>query len=69
MAWDSKFLNCGIVKIEGEKVKIYSDKNDYITIELDEKIAFAYWADGGLNITLKNGKFRRYIDRKHVITI
>ena len=69
MAWDSKYSDYGIVKIDGKNVKVFSDPNDYITIGLGEEVAHVFWAGSELNITLKNGKLRRYSDRNYYITI
>jgi len=69
MPWDSKYSDYGILKIEGKNVKVYSDQSDYITIGLVDEVADAIWVDGELNITLKNGKVRRYSDRNYYITI
>jgi len=63
MAWDSKYSDYGVVKIERKNVKVFSAPNDYITIGLVDEVANAIWVGGELNITLKNGKVRRYKDR------
>jgi len=68
MPWDSKFSNFGVIKIEGKNVKLYSDNKNYITISVSKEIKNAVWAGGELNITLKNGKVRRYRDRVGYIT-
>jgi hypothetical protein len=69
MAWDSKFFNFGVLKIEGKTVKVYSDKYSYTTISVGEDITNANWAGGELNISLKNGKVRRYSDKYSYKTI
>ncbi|MCX6242693.1 MAG: hypothetical protein NTX43_12875 [Bacteroidetes bacterium] len=69
MAWDSKYSNFGVVKIERKNVKVFSDQNDYITIGLVDEVTNAIWVDDELNITLKSGEVRRYSDRNYFITI
>ena len=69
MAWDSKILNFGVLKIEGKYVKVYSDRSSYTSISVGEEVINAVWAGGELNVTLKNGKVRRYKDRSSYITI
>ena len=69
MAWDSKYSNFGVVKIERKNVKVFSDQNDYITIGLVDEVTNAIWVDDELNITLKTGEVRRYSDRNYFITI
>ena len=69
MAWDSKVLNFGVLKTEGKYVKVYSDRSSYITLSVGEEVTNAAWAGGELNVTLKNGKVRRYKNRSSYITI
>ena len=69
MPWDLKYSNLGVAKIDGTNVKVFSDPNNYITIGLGEEVASTLWDNGELNITLKNGKVRRYKDRNFYSTI
>ncbi len=69
MAWDSKFINFGVVKIEGKNVKVYKDTSNYSTISVGEEITNANWAGGELNVALKSGKVRRYRDTSNYSTI
>ncbi len=69
MSWDSKYPNFDIVTIEGKNVKVYSDLSHSTTIGLDEEVSNAEWDGGELNITLRSGKVRRYMDRVSYITI
>jgi hypothetical protein len=69
MPWDLKYSNFGIVKIDGKNVKVFSGPDSYFTIGLDEQVTNALWTGIELNITLKSGKVRRYIDRNHYTTI
>jgi hypothetical protein len=69
MAWDSKYINFGVVKIEGDRVKLYRDSNNYTTISVGKPVTSANWAGGELNITMSDGKVRRYRDQNNYSTI
>ena len=69
MPWDPKYSVYGIMQIDRKNVRVYSDRDDYITIGLGDEIATTHWIDGDLNITLKNGEVRLYKDRNNYITI
>jgi hypothetical protein len=69
MSWDPKFVNFGVVKIEGEKVKVYKDNTNYTTISIGKQVTSASWAGGELNISLSDGKVRRYKDQSNYTTI
>ena len=63
MAWDSKYVNFGVVKVEGDKVKVYKDKFTYITISIGKTATNAIWTGGELNVYTFDGKVRRYRDQ------
>jgi hypothetical protein len=69
MSWETKYSNFGVVKIEGKNVKVYCDRNSYVTISSGEDVTNAQWAGGELNVSMKNGKVRRYKDRNNYVTI
>jgi hypothetical protein len=69
MAWDSKFINFGVVKIEGNNVKVYKDSSNYTTVAVQSPVSNANWAGGELNVTLSTGKVRRYKDSSNYTTI
>ena len=69
MSWESKFVNYGVVKIEGEQVKVYYDQYSYVTISVGNQVTNANWAGGELNIAMSDGKVRRYSDQYSYITI
>jgi len=69
MAWDSKFVNFGVVKIEGNKVKVYRDSSNYTTVSIGSPVNSANWAGGELNVSLATGKVRRYRDSSNYSTI
>lgn len=63
MAWDSKYVNYRVAKVEGEKVKVYHDQFSYTTISVGKPINYAIWAGGELCVYLSDGKVRRYKDQ------
>ena len=69
MAWDSKFFNYGVIKVEGNSVKIYKDQYTYSTIHVGQPVNNASWAGGELNVSLASGKVRRYKDQYTYSTI
>jgi hypothetical protein len=69
MAWESKFINFGVIKIDGKNVKVYCDTSSNRTISVGEEVTNANWAGGELNVTLKSGKVRRYKDTSSYKTI
>jgi hypothetical protein len=69
MAWDSKFVNFGVVKIEGSNVKVYKDQSNYTTISVGKPVTNASWAGGELNVSMSDGKVRRYRDQSNYSTI
>ncbi len=69
MAWDPKYPNYGVVRIENDKVKLYRDQNNYTTISVGKTVTNAVWAGQELNITMSDGKVRRYRDQNNYSTI
>jgi len=69
MAWDSKFVNFGVVKIEGNNVKVFRDQYNYSTISVGKTVTNAVWAGGELNVSMSDGKVRRYKDQYNYVTV
>jgi len=69
MAWDQKLKNFGVIKVEGKNVKLYSSSVSYITISVNELVTNAIWAGDFLNVTLANGKVRRYSSQVSYTTV
>jgi hypothetical protein len=69
MAWESKYTNFGVVKIDGDKIYVYYDQNNKTTIYAHQKVISANWAGGELNVSMSDGKVRRYRDSNNYITI
>ena len=64
MAWDAA-KNFGVIKVEGNRVRLYYSKDNHHTIVLNDGVVDARWADDAVIITLDNGLVRRYttVDR------
>lgn len=69
MAWDIKYPNYGVIKIDKDKVHLYSSRDNYHTLTIGKPIINAVWAGSFLIITLKDGKIRRYSSRDSYSTI
>jgi hypothetical protein len=69
MAWDPKYPNYGVVRIENDKVKVYKDQTSYTTISVGKTVTNAAWAGQELNISMADGKVRRYRDSTSYSTI
>jgi len=69
MAWDSKYVNYGVAKVEGDKVKVYHDKFSATTISVGKPIKYAIWAGNELCVYLLDGKVRRYKDQFSYVVI
>ena len=63
MAWDPKYPAFGVIKIQGDKVHLYSSRDNYHTLTIGKPITNAVWAGNFLNVTLADGKVRRYSSR------
>ena len=60
MAWEPKYPQFGLVKVDGKNVKVYSSNTSYTTVYVGEPINSAQWAGDVLNVMLASGKARRY---------
>ena len=63
MAWDPKYSTFGVIKIEGKMIKLYSSKDNYTSLTFTVPVKNAVWAGNCLNVTLADGKVRRYSSR------
>ena len=68
MAWDPKYPAFGVIKIQGDKVLLYSSRDNYTSISSGKPVTNAVWAGNFLNVTLADGKVRRYISRDNYST-
>jgi len=69
MAWDPKYPAFGVIKIDKDKVHLYSSRNNYHTLTIGKPITHAVWAGNFLNVSLADGKVRRYSSRESYGTI
>ena len=69
MAWDSKYPAFGVIKIQGDKVCLYNSRDNYASISTGKPVTSAVWAGNFLNVTLADGKVRRYSSRDSYSTI
>ncbi|NDA63228.1 MAG: hypothetical protein EBX50_14485 [Chitinophagia bacterium] len=69
MAWDPKYPAFGVIKIEGKIVKMYSSRDNYTSLSFSVPVKNAVWAGNFLNVTLADGKVRRYSSRDSYSTI
>ncbi len=67
--WDPKFIKCGVVRVEYNRVKVYKDQYNYMTIDAGTPVQMALWNGDVLNVYLGNGKVRRYRDRVNYSTM
>ena len=56
MAWDPKYSAFGVIKIDKDKVHLYSSRDNYHTLTIGKPIVNAVWAGSFLNVTLAHGK-------------
>jgi hypothetical protein len=63
MAWDSKFIEFGVAKVEGDKVKVFKDKFTYNTLSIGKPVKYAIWTGSELTVYLSDGKVRKYKDQ------
>jgi hypothetical protein len=67
--WDSKFIHCGVVRVEYSRIKVFKDQYNSITIDVGTPVQMALWNGNILNVYLGNGRIRRYKDRVNYSTM
>ena len=67
--WDPKFIQCGVVRVEYTRVRVYKDRYNSIVIETGTPVQMALWSGDILNVYLGSGKVRRYKDRVNYSTM
>jgi len=60
MAFDSKFPNYGVIKVEGNSVLIYYSSSNYDRIPCGDPVSSASWAGDHVIVNYVSGKIRRY---------
>ena len=69
MSWESEFQEFGVIKVDGNIVKVYSNSQYYLSIHVGESVNDARWAGDAVVVNLKNGKARRYTSSQYYITV
>lgn len=69
MAFDKRYVDSGILKIDGKKIKVYSTGGTHITIDAGSDVRSANWSGNELIVHLDNGKTRRYSYEGSYITV
>lgn len=67
--WDSKFIHCGVVRVEHSRIRVFKDQYNSITIDVGTPVQMALWNGNILNVYLGNGRIRRYKDRVNYSTM
>jgi len=68
--WDSKFIQCGVIKVDHTRIRVFKDRYNYVTIDTGRPVHTALWSgDGHLNVYMADGRVRRYKDRVNFITM
>ena len=67
--WDPKFIHCGVVRVEYNRVRVFKDQYNSITIDVGTPVQMALWNGDILNVYLGNGKVRRYKDSVNYSTM
>jgi hypothetical protein len=67
--WDPKFIQCGVVRVEYNRVRVFKDQYNSITIDVGAPVQMALWSGDILNVYLGSGKVRRYKDRVNYSTM
>lgn len=67
--WDPKFIQCGVVRVEYNRVRVFKDQYNSITIDVGTPVQMALWSGDVLNVYLGNGRVRRYKDRVNYSTM
>lgn len=58
--FNSKQKDYGVIKIEGNTVKVFETQSQYANINVGQEVIDARWAGSAIVVYLKDGKVRRY---------
>jgi hypothetical protein len=58
-----------VVQVEYNRVRVFKDQYNHITIDVGTPVQMALWNGDILNVYLGNGKVRRYKDRVNYSTM
>lgn len=67
--WDPRIINCGVVRVEHTRIKVYKDQYNYLTIDVGKPVQMALWNGDILNVYLMDGRVRRYKDKVNYSTM
>lgn len=67
--WNPSFQSFGIVRVETDRVRVFKDQYNSVTVHVGQRVTQAHWDGGVLNVYLANGSVRRYLDYINFITI
>jgi len=61
MAFDRKYQNYGVIKIEGGTVRLYESQQNFLTLNTSGGTPVsAFWAGDCVVVSMADGKARRY---------
>jgi hypothetical protein len=61
MAFDKKYQNYGVIKIENGSVRLYESQINYLTLNTSgETPVAANWSGENVIVTMADGKVRKY---------
>lgn len=64
MAWESKYVNYGVIKIyQKTSVQVFKAPGLYLFVDIGKPIRNAQWQGNVLIVQLEDGTVRRYTDR------
>jgi hypothetical protein len=70
MAFDKKYQNYGVIKIENGAVRLYESQQNYLTLNTSGGTPVsANWAGENVIVNMADGKVRRYTLQQSYIVI
>jgi hypothetical protein len=70
MAFDKKYQNFGVVKVENNTVRLYESQQNYLTLNTSGGTPVsANWSGENVNVTMADGKVRKYSLQQTYIVI
>jgi hypothetical protein len=70
MAFDKKYQNFGVVKVENKTVRLYESQQNFLTLNTSGGTPVAaVWSGDTVNVTMEDGKVRKYSLQQTYMTI
>lgn len=70
MAFDKKYQNFGVVKVENNTVRLYESQQNYLTLNTSGGTPLsASWSGENVIVTMADGKVRKYSLQQTFIVI